>query len=798
MPAKLASAAYNQETNLLTVTFDKPVTLEATPVLSVDDADEASSFTVAKNTAVDAEGKAITDFTKASATWTFNVPNLETGLTTANLKAYIVAGAVKNEAGVANVAGQETYAKGIKVEYTADEVKPTVVGAVFNNNTNTLTLEFSEKVSTKTADTVAASIELYEANGTALTGFTSLTGLTPDEDTTTTVGSSKVFTYDVSTKVSDLEKAFNTGKDVKVVVKDNAFKDEANLGNVKSTYATGISVEYKDYMAPFLGPVTAPNKNLVVVSFTEPVDETFATNVENYSITLPNGTPLAINSVTLQPVKADGTQEVYLTTADQETGALYNVTVSNITDKAGNKAATAFPTPFNGSTTTDVEAVSVDAVTPLAPINAANDTLTIKFNTAVDASALNIANYTVLQSDKNDFTTAEPSVKEVSLAGAKVEVVDADTVKITLGTANLQNNKYYKVIASDITSVTGKTLGTTNAVSAQLTGVTALTASIKSQSNNKDASVVLEFDQELDKTAAETVANYTISTGETVNKATYAWNAETKKATVTLATTAALTATADVTLDAKVVSLAGTSIADPSTALTKPAALVDNIAPTITKVEKYVGPTIEDDKIEITFAENDLLDASAKLATNYIVNVDGTVVDSKFYTVAHNTGVVEIQFNLKDDNAYNLQAASTVTVTAKDVLDKAGNKLVEVTKTATDKAGTDKDAPTITTLAADASGDYFTVTFDNEVNADFASELSNIVIENSVDSGATWTKLTPILAETADNKVFKVYVSNDVTAEATTNRYRVTVTNVEDLAGNKVVEAGITKDAGSY
>ena len=95
------------------------------------------------------------------------------------------------------------------------------------------------------------------------------------------------------------------------------------------------------------------NRNLTFVKFSKPVNNLTAQTVSNYVIKDINGIQLAVTRAVILPLAGDGTETVYLTTANQVTGTPYTVTTSNIKDKSGSMV-TDDTTSFIGSSTVDL------------------------------------------------------------------------------------------------------------------------------------------------------------------------------------------------------------------------------------------------------------------------------------------------------------------------------------------------------------------------------------------------------------------------------------------------------------
>lgn len=795
-PAVISTSAYDQSTGRLTVTFDQPVTLTNSTVLTVGDG--SSAATITKAMAIKADGTPA-DTTVASATWTFDASTVAAtidGSATANLKAYMAAGAVTNGASVPDVVGQDTYATGVATTYNAITAKPTLASVVYNNNTKKLVLTFSQKVKVADAITNAGKIKLWQADGTALTGLTSLSTLSPSE-----TGLSTTLTYTLSSAANNaLASAFNNSDVVKATIDDNAIDNQAGLYEDATTYTTGgVAVAYQDFVAPTVYSTTKViNQNLIAVTFLKPVDATTAQTASNYVIKDTTGTQLAVTKAVVQPVAisgylddptnsvpASGTETVYLTTATQVAGTPYTVTVNNVKDTVGNIIAGTNTATFTGSSNTDVSALAVNSITPAAPANSKNDTLKVTFNAAVDStSATNVANYVVLQADA-DTPTGWANATQVSLSDATAKLVTSDpaSVSITLGSANLQNNKYYKVVASNVLTSTGKALGTTNSAIAQLTGVTAPTAPTMTASQTAAGAIKLVFGEELDSSAATLASNYTVTSNGTtvaVTKATYSWDASAGKATVVLDLASAPSTPVALSLNANVKNLAGVSVAgNPANVTT----LSDNVAPTVKSVvaKAVAGPG--NDVITVTFNDSDILPASITSNDFVVKDAQGNVIPSADYDVAPVNATPDgatITFNKAGDNAYNLQNGANYTVTITGVVDTSGNALTSTTNPATWDASTDKTAPTIAdsglTLTTGAAGTgNIKVKFSEDVDATSATNKANYVVKTGS------TTLTPsYVTYDAGSKTATVYFAEELTNAA----YDVTVTNVKDLAGN--------------
>lgn len=826
-PPVLSSASYNQEAKQLTLVFDKEVTLENATVASL--CTSASSGTVAV-------AKTETTQTGKNTEWVFTIgaakdatlKALVPAPSSTTLKVTLAAGAVKNAAAVANLAGQSTYATGVAATYTADTGKPTLTAAEYNNNTKELKLTFSEKVKYTIGDITPASILIQKSANTTISADFDLTkndagAATPVnqsdiketanattltfilKDNTASGGTGTTCTKDAGA----IEASYLIRDNMKVVLGANAVKDESGLLNDATTYATGIALTFKDYIAPTVTTVQTINSNLVKVTFNETVDSATASDVANYVIKDSTLATLAVTAAAVQPMAADGTMDVWLTTAAQAAGAPYTIAISNVKDSPGMNVMAPATKNFNGSGVADVQKLTLDTLAVAAPANSKNDTLTLTFNAEPEpTAATNVANYYVLEAASND-TAGWNNATQVSLTNATAVMVqgNAKQVKITLDAYNLQNNKWYKVIASNLTTVTGKSLGTAtgdNDAVIQLTGVAAPTYSAVKEYNKAENAIEITFDEELNAAAA-VASNYAVA-GKTVTGAAYTWNATTKKATVVLSLNAALTLPVVVTLAdtagvSNIKNLAGVPFG--SLTINAPASLTDQVAPTVdTVIAKAVGAG--DDTIVITFKDSDILDVTATNVANYVfkdgsgtvIPISGTNSVLKVTPPAFTdggAGADKVTFTF-DTTKYNLQTTQTYTVTISNIKDTSGNTITAVTVPASWDATGDTTKPTVSTVALETQTNTFTIDFSEAVQQASMETHTNYTLTYDVDGNfattGDQTVLTPILATKVDADTVDLVVSNDTSKFAVGSKVRVATTNVLDLAGNASEIAG--------
>ncbi|MDQ0244794.1 hypothetical protein J2S09_002365 [Bacillus fengqiuensis] len=351
---------------------------------------------------------------------------------------------------------------------------------------------------------------------------------------------------------------------------------------------------------------------------------------------------------------------------------------------------------------TDLKAsvkVIVEAATPqveeVSAINA--KTIEVKFNKAVDAKTLKNA------SEENVITVVagEGAVN----AGLVSQELSADGKTLTLKAANIFKGEYtVKVPFEIVKDVTGKFVSALNQkVTVNDTTAPVLTSAESTVKDTKDGlkKITLTFDEEVSSIDTVKIGGSNYSAAVDGNKATVVVDLDATK-------------TYDVTV-VNATDAAG-NVKDVQTASLN--VVVDNIAPSITKVEATGENTV---KVTLDKElKNDALSISGKVGTFATNVVTGAVVNpenKKEYNVTLNKNYL-----FKNGNS------DTVTLTvAKDALvDSLGNtNAAEVTKTVV--VAKDAIAPAVTkveTTATNGKVTAFTVTYNEEVTTADEAKIS--------------------------------------------------------------------------
>ncbi|TCT12943.1 hypothetical protein EDC18_11017 [Natranaerovirga pectinivora] len=203
------------------------------------------------------------------------------------------------------------------------------------------------------------------------------------------------------------------------------------VGNVMNKYETLFGGMAKDTSKPSATAVVTAN-NKVTVDFSKAVNKASAENISNYSI---NNDLVVLKA----ELNSAGTQ-VVLTTSQQSVGTIYNITIENVTDNAGN-VMNKYETLFGGM------AKDTTAPTILGQVQSSANTVTITFSEKVsEETATNLLNY----------------VFDGGLGYAiNAELNEAGTV-VTLTTANQTPGKIYNVTVLNVADVNGNIINAAN------------------------------------------------------------------------------------------------------------------------------------------------------------------------------------------------------------------------------------------------------------------------------------------------------------------------------------------------
>lgn len=493
-----------------------------------------------------------------------------------------------------------------------------------------------------------------------------------------------------------------------------------------------------DLKAGDVTAVKAISNTQVEVSFKTGVTPT--TDAAAYKVvTKGTTTALAVSNAALEGSK------VVLTTAAQTAGTAYTLTAGaatmNFTGIAANKTA---------PSVSKVECVDTN-------------TVEVTFDRVVDkASAETVANYTLNNS-----------------ATVKSAALDSTRKVVTLTTDGVANGKLYSLKVENVKNSDGVALksaaknfiGKTDTTAAKLTRIDVKT--------NNRIQLVFSDVHGVDKTSAETLANYKITSGTDelkVNSATAKDLDEDGYYEVVELTTDTQTAN-------KAYTVTVSNLADGSVSANKPSKdltmnfrgkSTDKDAPTVNAAVQWLTPT----KIEVTYSDVSAIDpVSAQDPANYTFTNGLTAekVEMKDTTDPYDTKVgktVVITTSAQEDKGY--------TLTIKGVADEFGNAITTAKVLHFQGVSSDTKAPYVTDVQS-VDSKTVKVTFDARVDKATAEDPTNYVLNG--DLGAALKA-----SYDEDSKTVKL-----TTAEQTPNKsYTITINNVQDLTGNAMSNAKVS------
>ncbi|MBL7093193.1 Ig-like domain-containing protein, partial [candidate division KSB1 bacterium] len=586
-------------------------------------------------------------------------------------------------------------------------------------------------------------------------------------------------------------------------VKDRAADPNTIAPNSSLDYA------YGDDTKPTIASVQAENENLLIVKFSEAVDQTSAEQKSNYSIS--DG--IQINSATLV---SDST--VHLATSKHlEQG--YTLTVSNVRDRAANPN-TILPNSTYGYQYIDTTPPELVAAQMLS-----ENKVTVTFSEPVEqASAEAEANYSitnnisivaaVLQQDlvtvelttsvhaEGDYSVSVSNVKDratnpnIIVPNSSVNYNYVDTVKPTIASVQPENENLLTVKFSEPVEqasaelkgnysisggiqVNSATLVSDSTVQLATSlhleqGYTLTVNNVKDRAANPNSivsnstygyqyndttppelvsalaqlenKVVLTFSEPVEQASAETAANYSITNNISVLGVSLLADLKTVE----------LTTSVHVEGDYTVY------ISNVTDRATNPNAIAPNSSFDYNYVDT-IKPTIlsawldKDHKLIVKFSE--LLDqTSAQLKSNY--SISGGIVIHSATLMSDST--VQLVTSKHQEQGY--------TLTVNNVKDRAANPNVILPNSTYGYQYNDTTPPELVSAQASLENKV-TVTFNEPVEQGSAETVANYSISNNIS----------VLAASLQPDLVTVELTTSVQAEG---NYTVSVSNVKDRAVN--------------
>lgn len=493
-----------------------------------------------------------------------------------------------------------------------------------------------------------------------------------------------------------------------------------------------------DLKAGDITAVKAISNTKVAITFKDGVTPT--TDAAAYKIVAKGTTTaLAVSSAAVEDTK------VVLTTAAQTAGTAYTLTA--------------------GTATMNFTGLAADKTAPSISKVACDDTNTVEvtFDRLMDkATAETVANYTL----NNNAT-----VKAASL--------DSTRKVVTLTTDGVSNSKLYTLTVQNVNNSDGVAI---KKVSKNFIGLTDTTApvlsSVVDRLTNNRLRLTFTGTHGIDKTAAETLANYSIKAGDTA---------------LAIKSITALDSDDDGNYDQveictdtqdanKLYTITISNLTDGSVSKNKPSKdltasfrglTADTSAPTVPNAVT----TISNNKVEVVFNDTSALDpASATNPDNYVLDNDLKVEKVEILDTTADA--------YKDADAKTVvlttsdqTAGKNYSLTIKGVADEFGNAIKPVSGTTYRKyyfaGGTLDVIPPYVNSVSSVDSNTVKVTFNEPLTKAVANDPTNYNFGTDLGSAITATLQS-------DKKTVKL-----TTPTQTANKsYKITINNLTDLCGN--------------
>ena len=255
----------------------------------------------------------------------------------------------------------------------------------------------------------------------------------------------------------------------------------------ESNYSIELSCVLGDTILPSIILAEAVSSNLVVLSFSEALDSYAAQQKENYSIS--NG--IAVLSAVLDKDR----QRVRLTTSEHEAGASYTVSVTGVTDIALPPNSVADGTGFTYTYGGGVQDETPPTITAAEPVSATQ--LNVYFSEPLDPAVAN---------NKDNYSLNNG----VEIQSASL---DANGNMVQLTTSAHQYGLVYILRVNNVKDVAGNTILANNSYSYTFEPVDQVGPTLTLVSAVDATHLDVMYSEEVERTSAEDLSNYSISDG---------------------------------------------------------------------------------------------------------------------------------------------------------------------------------------------------------------------------------------------------------------------------------------------
>ena len=460
----VASAALNEATGILTITFDETVDVSTA-------SGNGSSFQIREgaSAAGGSAGEVVLSDGEVQAGQTdgltlkfeLSESSRQGAIALADPHLYITASAIYDTAGQpAN--GIAAKPAGTDISQTADSAAPAVSSAAINEGTGLLTITFDETVDVSTASGNGASFEIREGANAADGSTGEVTLSTSEIQASQSDGAEFKFELTEANR-----QAVVSLTDPHLYIAAGAISDTSANAIAANASGTDIS-QTADTAGPEVSSAAVnEGTGLLTVTFDETVDVSTATDGTDFEIR--EGSNAADNSpgeVTLstseiQSSQSDGAEFKFeLTEANRQ--AVVSLTDPHLYIAAGAISDTSANAIAANASGTDISQTADTAGPEVssAAVNEGTGLLTVTFDETVDVSSANGASFEI----REGAGAADGSSGEVTLSNAEIQAGQSDGAefKFELTEANRQgvialNSPHLYVAAGAITDVVAPT-----------------------------------------------------------------------------------------------------------------------------------------------------------------------------------------------------------------------------------------------------------------------------------------------------------------------------------------------------
>ena len=529
-------------------------------------------------------------------------------------------------------------------------------------------------------------------------------------------------------------------------------------GNVVSPSYNTASFMVPDTSHPYLVAVQALGARLVQVRFSEGVLGSTAEVTSNYEISR-GDTTLTIPLIAAVPQSDKRFVQLSLG-ADLAFEVEYLLQTSNIQDLHGNTLAGVTSMVFMWQDTY--------APVPLSAAPLSRTLVRVAFNEQLDEpSAETTANYGMYETSHSAIT--------LPVSNAELEA-GADAVRLSLG-SQIKIGVSYTIRVQNVKDLKGNAVTTATVTTIYpdtfppvMTGVTTTSAT----------AVELAFDEAITRSSAEDESNYllfeTANPSHTIGIAAAALMSDSSRVGLVLA--ADLAAETNYTISASNLMDRAGNVIPPGTSFAF--AFVDAIPPALLSAYASLNTAVL-----ARFSEK-LDDGTAQSPANYLV----------YETANPGVTIAVSGAALQSDSSYvlltlggTLQASFAYSLSATGVADRAGNPVPAGSVVSIGRPDT---TPPHVSGAQATTLSYVRVVFDEPVAPATAVVTTNYTITPVSFSGPS---INPEFVDLPDGSTAGLRLGADLATNAT---FKVSVSNVTDLAGNAIAPGSETSFSTSY